>query len=42
MITKAIEAQGFVSRVESINTLEAFFGSLPGHGVEKCSPHPWG
>lgn len=34
MITKAIEAQGFVSRVESINTLEAFFGSLPGHGVE--------
>lgn len=34
MITKAIEAKGFVSRVESINTLEAFFGSLPGHGVE--------
>ncbi len=34
MITKAIEARGFVSRVESLDTLEAFFGSLPGHGME--------
>lgn len=34
MITKAIEALGFASRIESINTLEAFFGSMPGHGVE--------
>jgi type IV secretion system protein VirB4 len=34
LIMKTIEARGFVSRVETINTLDAFFGSLPGHGVE--------
>jgi type IV secretion system protein VirB4 len=33
-IEKSINALGFVARVESINTLEAFLGSLPGHGVE--------
>lgn len=33
-IEKAINALGFVARVETINTLEAFLGSLPGHGVE--------
>ena len=33
-IEKAINALGFSARIESINTLDAFFGSLPGHGVE--------
>jgi type IV secretion system protein VirB4 len=33
-IEKAINALGFVARAETINTLEAFLGSLPGHGVE--------
>ncbi len=33
-IEKAINALGFVARVESINTLDAFLGSLPGHGYE--------
>lgn len=31
---KAITALGFSARVETINTLEAFMGSLPGHGTE--------
>lgn len=34
MIEKTINAQGFSARLESINTLEAFLGTLPGHGVE--------
>jgi type IV secretion system protein VirB4 len=33
-IEKAINALGFAARIESINTLDAFLGSLPGHGVE--------
>jgi type IV secretion system protein TrbE len=33
-VEKAINALGFVARVESINTLDAFIGSLPGHGVQ--------
>ena len=33
-IEKAISRIGFAARIESINTLEAFLGSLPGHGVE--------
>lgn len=33
-VEKAINALGFAARVESINTLEAYLGSLPGHGVE--------
>ncbi|HEX7639157.1 MAG TPA: VirB4 family type IV secretion/conjugal transfer ATPase [Burkholderiaceae bacterium] len=33
-LEKAINRLGFVARVETINTLDAFFGSLPGHGVE--------
>ena len=33
-IEKAINALGFSARIESINTLDAFLGSLPGHGVE--------
>ena len=33
-VEKAINARGFVARVETINTMDAFMGSLPGHGVE--------
>jgi len=33
-IEKAINRLGFTARIETINTLEAFLGSLPGHGVE--------
>lgn len=33
-LKKAIEAMAFTARVESINTMDAFLGSLPGHGVE--------
>lgn len=33
-VEKAINALGFTARIETINTLDAFFGSLPGHGVE--------
>lgn len=33
-IEKAINRLGFAARIESINTLDAFLGTLPGHGVE--------
>ena len=33
-IEKAIHRLGYTARVETINTMDAFFGSLPGHGVE--------
>ncbi|MFU8797336.1 MAG: VirB4 family type IV secretion/conjugal transfer ATPase [Gammaproteobacteria bacterium] len=33
-IEKAINALGFTARVETINTMDAYLGSLPGHGVE--------
>lgn len=33
-LEKAIIQIGFGARIETINNLEAFFGSLPGHGVE--------
>ncbi|WP_060482585.1 VirB4 family type IV secretion/conjugal transfer ATPase [Pseudomonas sp. NBRC 111119] len=33
-VEKAIERLGFAARIETINTLDAYFGSLPGHGVE--------
>jgi type IV secretion system protein VirB4 len=33
-VEKAINAKGFTARVETINTVEAFLGSVPGHGVE--------
>jgi type IV secretion system protein VirB4 len=33
-VEKAINRLGFAARIESINTLDAFLGSLPGHGVE--------
>ncbi|MDD4616139.1 MAG: VirB4 family type IV secretion/conjugal transfer ATPase [Alphaproteobacteria bacterium] len=33
-VEKAISRLGFAARVETINTMDAFLGSLPGHGVE--------
>ncbi len=33
-VEKAIGRLGFAARVETINTLDAYLGSLPGHGVE--------
>ncbi|HAT1822774.1 TPA: conjugal transfer protein TrbE [Legionella pneumophila] len=33
-IEKNINALGFAARVETINIMDAFMGSLPGHGVE--------
>ncbi len=33
-VAKLIMRLGFVCRIETINTVDAFFGSLPGHGVE--------
>ena len=33
-VEKAINHLGFAARVETINTMEAYLGSLPGHGVE--------
>ncbi|MDD5493547.1 MAG: VirB4 family type IV secretion/conjugal transfer ATPase [Dehalococcoidia bacterium] len=33
-VAKAINRMGFAARVETINTMEAYLGSLPGHGVE--------
>ena len=34
ILEKAINRIGFAARIETINTLDAFLGSLPGHGVE--------
>ena len=33
-IQKALGAMGFPARIEDVNTMDAFFGTLPGHGVE--------
>jgi type IV secretion/conjugal transfer VirB4 family ATPase len=33
-IEKSISSLGFAARVETINTMDAYLGSLPGHGVE--------
>jgi type IV secretion system protein TrbE len=33
-IEKAINNAGFVARIESLNTMDALVGSLPGHGVQ--------
>ncbi len=33
-VEKSINALGFAARVETINTIEAYLGSLPGHGTE--------
>ncbi|GJL95514.1 MAG: conjugal transfer protein TrbE [Hyphococcus sp.] len=33
-VEKAINHLGFAARVETVNTMDAYLGSLPGHGVE--------
>ncbi len=33
-IQKTLGAMGFPARIEDVNTMDAFFGTLPGHGVE--------
>jgi type IV secretion/conjugal transfer VirB4 family ATPase len=33
-IEKAINAMAFTARIETMNTMDAFMGTLPGHGVE--------
>lgn len=33
-VAKAINQLGFTARIETINTIDAYLGSLPGHGVE--------
>ncbi len=33
-VEKAINRLGFAARIESINTMDAYLGTLPGHGVE--------
>jgi type IV secretory pathway VirB4 component len=33
-VEKAINRLAFAARIETINTLDAYLGSLPGHGVE--------
>lgn len=33
-IEKALHGLGFGARIETLNTMEAYLGSLPGHGVE--------
>lgn len=33
-VEKAINQLGFAARIETINTIDAYLGSLPGHGVE--------
>lgn len=33
-LEKAVNQNGFTARLETVNTLEAFLGSLPGHGYE--------
>ncbi|MFA6608948.1 MAG: transporter, partial [Candidatus Paceibacterota bacterium] len=32
-VVKAIRDMGFTARIESVNAVEAYLGSLPGHGV---------
>ncbi len=34
MLEKAINRIGFSARIETVNTMDAYLGSLPGHGVE--------
>jgi type IV secretory pathway VirB4 component len=34
LVEKAINRLAFAARIETINTLDAYLGSLPGHGVE--------
>jgi|CXWL01.1.fsa_nt_gi type IV secretion system protein VirB4 len=39
-IEKAIQLLGFAARIETLNTMDAFLGSLPGHGVENVRRPP--
>ena len=39
-IEKAIHQLGFAARIETLNTMDAFLGSLPGHGVENVRRPP--
>jgi type IV secretory pathway VirB4 component len=34
LVEKAINRLAFAARIETINTMDAYLGSLPGHGVE--------
>lgn len=34
LVEKAVNRSAFAARIETINTLDAYLGSLPGHGVE--------
>ncbi|MDA8258757.1 MAG: conjugal transfer protein TrbE, partial [Betaproteobacteria bacterium] len=34
LVEKAVNRLAFAARIETINTLDAYLGSLPGHGVE--------
>ncbi|GEJ56651.1 transporter [Anaeromyxobacter diazotrophicus] len=33
VVSREIQREGFATRIEKLNTLEAYLGSLPGHGV---------
>jgi type IV secretion/conjugal transfer VirB4 family ATPase len=33
-VEKAVNRLGFAARIETLNTMDAYLGSLPGHGVE--------
>lgn len=35
-ILKTIEEMGFPARIETVNCLDAFLGTIPGHGYENC------
>lgn len=37
-VEKAINRLAFAARIETINTMDAYLGSLPGHGVELVPP----
>ncbi len=37
---KAMHQLGFAARIETLNTMDAFLGSLPGHGVENVRRPP--
>ncbi len=39
-IEKTIQQLGFAARIETLNTMDAFLGSLPGHGVENVRRPP--
>ena len=39
-IEKVMHQLGFAARIETLNTMDAFLGSLPGHGVENVRRPP--